>query len=177
MELLHFNISTRNVCGNLGWEVNKKCHTAEEWQNFTTIKEFIPIRKNGDCIPYYHQHSLGDHRRCSKFPCNNYNLHIHVLALIGVDIDTCGPPGFRVMPDIGATEIEDSTILDTHHSHKRKVRLDSEFSFIHLLLIIYSSRGSRVLISKMLMLPLSKWDTHGVQGEIKTLLTQCWKAI
>jgi hypothetical protein len=42
MERLHYNISTRNVCDNLGWGVNKKCLYAKEWKDFTSTEEYIP---------------------------------------------------------------------------------------------------------------------------------------
>ena len=150
MERLHYNISTRNVCDNLGWEVNKKCLYAEEWKDFTSTEEYIPIRQNGDCMPYYHQHSLGSRSKCSESPCNSM---VHPAPFgEGVDIDICGPPSFRVRPnnnDIGGSEIESeietgseidiennnddgSTIFEeTHHSAlKGKVAIGFK-TFIH----------------------------------------------
>jgi len=150
MERLHYNISTRNVCDNLGWEVNKKCLYAEEWKDFSSTKEYIPIRQNGDCMPYYHEHSLASRSQCSESPCDSFKGHPTPFGE-GVDIDICGPPGFRVMPnnnDIGESEskietgseidIENnnddgSTIFEeTHHSATLKGKVAIGFkTFIH----------------------------------------------
>lgn len=139
MERVHYNISKRNICDNLGWEANKKCLNAEEWKDLSSTKEYIPIRQNGDCMPYYHQHSLGSRSVCSKSPCNS-TVHPAPFGE-GVDIDICGPPGFRVMPNnnaIGEIEIENNiedrstTFEERHHSATLKGNVAIGFkTFIH----------------------------------------------
>lgn len=120
MERLHYNISTRNVCDNLGWGVNTKCLYAKEWKDFTSTEEYIPIRQNGDCMPYYHQHSLGSRSKCSESPCKSFQVHPAPFGE-GVDIDICGPPGFRVLRpnnnDIGESEIETGNEIDMENNN------------------------------------------------------------
>jgi len=56
-------------------------------------------------MPYYHQHSLGSRSKCSEPPCNS---RVHPAPFYeGVDIEICGPPGFRVIPNTNTSgEIE-----------------------------------------------------------------------
>jgi len=139
MERLHYNISTRTVCDNLGWEVNRQCQSAEEWNDFSSTKEYIPIQQNGDCMPYYHQHSLGSRSKCSEPPCNS---RVHPAPFYeGVDIEICGPPGFRVIPNTNTSgEIEtknnnddgSATFKETPHSVTPKGNVAIGFkTYIH----------------------------------------------
>ena len=93
LERLHYNISTRNTCEEYENEeqLPSGCQSMETWDNLL-IKhpEYGLIQRNGNCMPHYQQYSVAHRSDCSSPSCTNLNF------LAGFDIDTCGPPGFRV---------------------------------------------------------------------------------
>ena len=92
MERLHFNISKRATCNNKQWNPQRpECHTSEEWE---VIASNEPIQLNSDCIPFHKQFSLGSRSSCSTAPCN---ANFWPPQREGIDLITCGPPGFRVV--------------------------------------------------------------------------------
>jgi len=127
MERLHFNISTRKVCDNLSFQDHTEaCHTSEEWASQEVQKQYSPLQKNGDCLPWHLKYSLGSRAKCTEKPC----AHVATFQATfpeGVDIETCGPPGFRLLPELQ----EEMQKFDsgTHHS-QRKVGIGFK-TYIH----------------------------------------------
>jgi hypothetical protein len=96
MERLHFRISTRNVCnvttpGGVSQNANtNKCHTSEEWALKSASPQLLP-EDNGTCLPYPILYAVGSRSICNVPKC----IDVWPPLFEGVDLEKCGPPGFR----------------------------------------------------------------------------------
>jgi hypothetical protein len=118
MERLHYNISTRNTCEDENEEdVVTRCQSMDDWAELLTKHpEYGLIQQNGNCMPYYQQYSVAHRSDCSSSSCRSETDSYRA----GFDIDTCGPPGFRVWDVNDNTNASSSQL---QHLHRGKAAI------------------------------------------------------